>query len=112
MPIRAENRGRYPADWAAISARIRFGRAGGRCEWIEDGRRCAARHGEPAPLSGARVVLTVAHLDHAPENCEDGNLRAWCQLHHNRYDAKHRAAGIRARARAAAARGDLFEAPP
>ena len=32
MPIRPENRRRYPKDWKAISARVRFERAGGRCE--------------------------------------------------------------------------------
>lgn len=39
----------------------------------------------------ALVVLTIAHLDHTPENCNDDNLRAWCQKCHNSYDAKHRA---------------------
>ena len=38
------------------------------------------------------VVLTIAHLDHQPENCDPSNLRALCQRCHNRYDAKHRAA--------------------
>lgn len=39
MPIRPENRDRYPADWPQISQRIRQ-RAGWRCEWcgIENGR--------------------------------------------------------------------------
>lgn len=37
------------------------------------------------------IVLTVAHLDHTPENCSPDNLRALCQRCHNRYDAKHRA---------------------
>lgn len=30
MPM---DRSRYPADWEAISLRIRFERAGGKCEW-------------------------------------------------------------------------------
>ena len=38
-----------------------------------------------------KVVLTIAHLDHTPENCAPENLRALCQACHNRYDAKHRA---------------------
>lgn len=38
-----------------------------------------------------RIVLTIAHLDHTPENCDPSNLRALCQRCHNRYDAKHRA---------------------
>jgi hypothetical protein len=32
MPILPENRAKYPADWKAISRRIRFERAGNRCE--------------------------------------------------------------------------------
>ena len=35
------------------------------------------------------IVLTIAHLDHTPENCDDDNLRAWCQRHHLGYDALH-----------------------
>ena len=38
------------------------------------------------------IVLTVAHLDHTPENCALDNLRAWCQRHHLAYDAEHHAA--------------------
>lgn len=41
--------------------------------------------------NGSKVVLTIAHLDHTPENCDYSNLRALCQKCHNRYDAKHRA---------------------
>lgn len=94
MPIRPEERHRYPPDWSTISAAIRFGRAGGRCEcWGDCGfdhrGRCLAVHGDPAPLSGRPVVLTTAHLDHVPENVERGNLRAWCQRCHLAYDAEH-----------------------
>lgn len=101
MPIRQENRARYPANWKAISRSIRE-RAGQRCE------ACGARNGKPHPVTGPVVVLTVAHLDHAPENCDPDNLRAWCQLCHNRYDAGVRAAGRRRRFRATLAAGDLF----
>ncbi|MDU6555123.1 MAG: hypothetical protein E6507_09740 [Prevotella bivia] len=38
----------------------------------------------------ARIVLTIAHLDHTPEHCSPENLRALCQRCHNRYDAEHR----------------------
>lgn len=92
MPIRPENKALYPREWREISERIRFVRAGGRCEWrYPNGTRCRARHGRRHPVTGATVVLTVAHLDHDPRNCEGSNLRAWCQLHHNQYDAGHRA---------------------
>ena len=101
MPIRAENRARYPRDWPAISLAIRE-RAQQRCE------DCGAANGQPHPVTGSRVVLTVAHLDHQPENCAPENLRAWCQRCHNRYDAPQRRAGIRQRARACMAIGDLL----
>lgn len=39
MPIRPEQRHFYPIDWPQLSAAIRFGRAGGRCE------RCGRPHG-------------------------------------------------------------------
>jgi hypothetical protein len=103
VPIRPENRARYPRDWPEISRRIRFERAKGRCEFTVDGERCTAEHGKPHPL-------TVAHLDHTPESCADDNLLAGCQRCHNRYDMPKRRAGIAERAHAARAAGDLFEA--
>lgn len=106
MPIRPENRDRYPANWRQISDRIRFERASGRCEC--DGRcgtdhsgRCTARHGQPHPSNGKTTVLTCAHLDHTPENCDDDNLAAWCASCHLRHDRSHHAE-TRARARRAA----------
>jgi hypothetical protein len=90
VPILKENQALYPKDWPAISLRIRFGRAEGRCEWQDDGNRCTALHGLPHPVTGAKVVLTTMHLDHDPSNCEDDNLLAACQMHHNRYDRVHR----------------------
>ncbi len=105
MPIRPENRARYPKDWKDISRRIRHDRAKGKCEW------CPAVNGEPHPTTGSKVVLTVAHLDHQPENCSEENLAALCQKCHNTYDAPERARGIRERRRALCACGDLFDAP-
>ena len=55
-----------------------------------------------------RVILTVAHLDHTPENCHAVNLRAWCQRCHNRYDGAHRRAGVLSRSRAALAVRELL----
>jgi hypothetical protein len=90
MPIRPENKARYPKNWKQISERIRIERAQGRCEHIvENGTRCAAINGQPHPLTGSKVVLTVAHLDHVPENCADENLKAMCQRCHLRYDQHH-----------------------
>lgn len=39
-------------------------------------------------LKLVRFTLTVAHLDHQPENCDRSNLRAWCSVCHCRYDLK------------------------
>lgn len=97
MPIRPENAARYPEDWEAISDRIRFVRAGGRCECEgECGRgthngRCPNVHGAEAYGTGSLVVLTTAHLDHAPEHCDDSNLKAMCQGCHLHYDREHHA---------------------
>jgi hypothetical protein len=103
MPIRPENLMRYPAEWPAISWVIRWIRALGRCECRgECGRvhltpldRCSARNGG-STIHGAAVVLTVAHLDHIPENCHPANLRAMCQGCHLRYDREHHAETRRA----------------
>jgi 5-methylcytosine-specific restriction endonuclease McrA len=143
MPIREENKARYPKDWPAISKAIRD-EAQNQCQ------QCGAPNGEiilrgtnenyaPAvcyavvcgigahvydattgalldacPVSHlqgwkpVRVVLTVAHLDHQPENCDPENLRAWCQRCHNRYDQPMRKAGVKHRARLSRAAADLF----
>jgi len=97
MPIRPENRDRYPANWPQISARIRHDRAGDRCECAgECGTghegRCKAVNGQHSPYTRSMVVLTVAHLDHTPEHCDDENLRAMCQRCHLAYDHDHHAA--------------------
>src|SRR5262245_18610773 len=100
MPIRPENRSRYPDDWVAISREVKC-RAGWRCECEgECGRgthagRCPNMHAKPAYGTGSMLVLTAAHLDHTPENCgEPGNrpnLKAMCQGCHLHYDKEHHA---------------------
>lgn len=109
MPIRPENKARYPKDWKAISLRVRE-RAGWVCEGSPAYPDCRAANGEPHPQTGSKVVLTVAHLDHVPENCADENLKAWCQRCHNTYDMPMRRSGIHERAKAAAGIQDMFEA--
>jgi hypothetical protein len=99
MPIRPENKNRYPVDWKEISRYVRFTRAGGRCECEgECGRghhgRCSNLHGQPAWGTGSTVILTTAHLNHTPELCgteEDPFcfLKAMCQGCHLHYDKEH-----------------------
>lgn len=93
------DRSRYPDDWEAISRRIRFDRAGGRCEGtLSDGSRCGARHHatirrlianpekweETDPQTAnaeaghrwtgpTRVVLTTAHLGTAHADGRPGD---------------------------------------
>ncbi len=137
MPIKPENKGRYPANWTEIRHAV-LERAGQCCE------KCKASNGtmiargagkddgtymtEGAEVFDAetgeflgrwrmneyhvgkmvRIVLTIAHLDHVPENCDMDNLRAWCQRCHLRYDAEHHADTARSTRKARKAIGDLF----
>jgi hypothetical protein len=111
MPIKPENRARYPKDWPAIRAAI-LARAGNRCEWpgcgvanravgiwkagvffkLADSRSVCDLSVDAVSDDGDKVteiVLTVAHLDHVPEHCQQDNLAAWCQRHHLAYDLQH-----------------------
>jgi 5-methylcytosine-specific restriction endonuclease McrA len=103
-PIRAADKRRYPRNWSQISKAVRKERAGDRCECAgECGTghegRCEARNGQPHPVTGSTVVLTVAHRDRTPENCAYDNLFAACQRCHLAYDAEqHRASAAWTRA--------------
>lgn len=107
MPIRAERKALYPTDWKAISLRVRE-RAGFVCEGSPQYPDCRAINGEPHPVTGSRVVLTVAHLNHDESDCRDENLKAWCQRCHLTYDAKHHAANAARARRAKSQQRDLF----
>lgn len=54
----------------------------------------------------------LLHCDEYPENCDDDNLRAWCQKHHLRYDAEHHKQTAYATRRARSNTLDLFAATP
>ena len=96
MPIRPENKARYPKDWKIRSRFVRFFRARNRCEW------CGAENYQPHPITGSRVVLTVAHVfDDRPEASSLLNLAALCQRCHNRHDNAARRAGTKERRDAA-----------
>jgi len=144
MPIKPENRHRYPADWPQIRLRI-LSRAGYRCEhpgcrarhhavgeWVKTpqgdrfkptgGNRAHDQAGrgllpylEARALASASlharlvvIVLTIAHLDHQPENCHPDNLRALCQRHHLSHDAQHHRQTAYATRKAKANTADLF----
>ncbi len=103
MPIRAENRGRYPRDWKLRSRFVRLSRARNQCGW------CGAVNGQPHPVTGSRVVLTVAHVyDERPEAAGLLNLAALCQRCHNRHDAKGRQERRKARLEAERGQGVLW----
>ena len=76
---------RYSKDWKKRSRFIRFVRARNKCE------NCDAENYEPHPITGSKVILTVAHLDHDIINNSFFNLKALCQRCHLKYDAKMKA---------------------
>jgi 5-methylcytosine-specific restriction endonuclease McrA len=92
MPIKPENKIRYPKDWKAIRAEV-LERANHCCEGSPDYPDCRVANYSQHPDTGSRVVLTIAHLDHVPENCGEpgnrSNLMAWCQRCHLNYDKHH-----------------------
>ncbi len=115
MPSRPGELLRYPHNWPQISLAIRS-RAEGRCECsgqcgLHRGRRCEELNGEPAKWARGKVMLTVAHLNHAPEDCREENLAAMCQTCHLRYDRlQHGEASARTRdEKRRAGQGALFE---
>jgi len=73
----------YHPKWKLISKLIRFRRAGNKCEW------CGAANYEPHPVTGSKVVLTVAHIDHDKKNNRFSNLAALCQRCHLAHDLPH-----------------------
>ena len=56
------------------------------------------------------IVLTIAHLDHVPENSADDNLRAFCQRHHLRHDLAHHKQTAYMTRKASARTVDMFGA--
>lgn len=137
MPIKPENKSRYPSDWNHIRETI-LKRANNCCEQCKAQNRtriargagpnvdtyqthdanvyCAntgeflgrQRMSDFNLLKMVDIVLTIAHLDHVPENCDPANLKALCQRCHLRYDAQHHAETARATRKNRRAMGDLF----
>lgn len=120
MPIKPENKARYPKNWKAIRAAV-LERADNSCEGSPGLHPdCRVDNYSTHPETGSKVVLTIAHLDHVPENCdgmdqgqpappvEEANLRAMCQRCHLKYDAQHHAETARETRRNKLAVRDLF----
>jgi hypothetical protein len=76
---------RYPKDWKRIATEKKES-TGWTCEIC--GKQCR-KPGEP--FDTHMRTLTVAHLDHTPENCDPKNLCAMCAPCHLRYDAQQHA---------------------
>ncbi len=110
MPIRPENKKLYPKNWKQIRKDI-LQRANNRCEFCgvenyaegyrdKDGNfiKSEGMQQEADTIDGEkiiRIVLTVAHLDHDPQNNDYNNLRALCQRCHLRHDIEqHRQSRI------------------
>ena len=104
MPIRPENKHLYPKNWKQIRKSI-LERANNRCEFcgvenyttgyrdkcgnfvISEGMQQEADALDDYKI--IKIVLTIAHLDHNPQNCNPENLRALCQKCHLNYDIEH-----------------------
>lgn len=108
MPIKPENKRRYPPNWKEIRAAI-LARAGHRCEGSPAHPDCRVENYALHPETGSLVVLTIAHLDHQPENNAPENLAAWCQRCHLQYDADHHRINAWKTRRARSLTGELFE---
>lgn len=70
----------YHYKWKLISYFIRHYRAKEKCEW------CGVENGEPHPITGSTVILTVAHIDQDKRNNRFYNLAALCQRCHLGHD--------------------------
>lgn len=163
MPIKPENKARYPANWGEIrqaaGERARWtcqhpgckaqqyavgtwrllgcrGASAGVWTWFptcgngphdaagqgldwpslqrltySEARQFAAEWDDAQGGDGEKpivIVLTCAHLDHQPENCDPSNLRMFCQRHHLAHDHQHHQANAQATRRARAGTAELF----
>lgn len=104
MPIKPENKKLYPKNWKEIRRQI-LERAKHKCEFCgvenysegyrtKDGKfiKSEGMQQEADMLDGEkiiRIILTIAHLDHNPQNNNPENLRALCQKCHLNYDIEH-----------------------
>jgi hypothetical protein len=110
MPIKPENKKKYPPDWKGISLSVKES-AGWKCENCGAPHGVVGKHGADGvfyakeDIDGMnssmgfqlfgnypkviRIILTVAHLNHNPADNRRENLRAWCQKCHLAWDKEH-----------------------
>jgi hypothetical protein len=94
MPIRPENKARYPKEWPQMvaAARERSGNCcecTGQCGREHPGGRCNERNHTPHSETGSKVVLTLAHEHGVPlEETSIERMFHACQRCHLLYD-KH-----------------------
>jgi hypothetical protein len=83
MPIRPENRHRYPSryQWQSLRGAI-LSRSKNHCE------HCGVENN--TFRNKKAVHLAVAHLDQCPENNHHSNLAALCQWCHLKHDQPYR----------------------
>lgn len=95
MPINPDRMKLYPGgsihskEWKAFRSLI-LERAQNRCEGTPQQPGCRAENGRPHPITGGKVVLTIAHMDHDESHADPERCRALCQRCHNKWDAPHR----------------------
>ncbi|QTA83900.1 Uncharacterized protein dnl_63240 [Desulfonema limicola] len=81
----------YPENWKTEIRPAILKRAGHCCEGSKAYPDCRVKNYSIHPLTGSRVILTIAHVNHDIKDNRYENLRAWCQLCHNTHDAENRA---------------------
>ena len=106
MPIKPENKARYPKNWKTEIRPMILELAKNRCEFC--GVENHTYRLNPKTGKMAYIVLTIAHMNEVIEDCRPENLRALCQRCHNRYDVEHRK---KTRARTKAEKDRTLEIP-
>ena len=78
----------YPDTWETEIRPAVLERAGNCCEGSPAYPDCRVPNHQRHPVTGSKVVLTIAHLDHDKRNPDPDleRLRAWCQRCHLKYD--------------------------
>ncbi|MBL4768104.1 MAG: hypothetical protein JKY94_10380 [Rhodobacteraceae bacterium] len=76
--------------WQDLRAWVTL-RSRNKCEGSPAFPDCRAANGDPHPVTGSKVVLTLAHINHDLKHNGPDDLKHWCQRCHNTHDAPHRA---------------------